>query len=180
MTSRLLAGCSLVSILAVALLGCDGGSDPRPASMRVRSVSGTYDLDGTTWVKCFPDEPEAGKSRRTIDTYASGRITHVEDVFDVPACAGTPDDSAHSTRTGDVDVGPGLAVGWNGAAPEGLADEVTASGVTYTEGGTTLLRTIAYVDDGAEPDRLYTGNEDGPLDGNGYPQQLEGAAALRE
>jgi hypothetical protein len=148
--------------------------------MVVRTVpGGTADLAGTTWTTCFPNEPSPGLSRWTSDAYATGALTHREEIYVASTdCSGPTDPQRAWTVTASLLTAGDRLVGWLGSQPPGLAATVIATGIVVS--GTDprtqqpfSFKDLLLLDDRTSPRLLYSGDDDPPaLDPEGFSTVL--------
>jgi len=184
-----------VLLAAIALAACSSGDDGdgRVGSTVVKAASGApFDLAGTSWASCYPDDPAPGESYGHGWSFGQGTATQRHDVFTGSTdCTGATDPGQHFEVTMSFDADGGdRTVAWEGGvAPAGYPDAVTTTGVTFSisgmsfPGGGSTRKGVAYVDDGKSPAWIFItnpGDDPPPLDAAGYPTVLTTMGHVRE
>lgn len=173
---------ALLLATASLVLGCPA-SDPQgdetetgaSAEFVLRTVSGgSFDAQGMSFVQCIGD-PTSGYTRYWLHLDDAGS-SMVESSHDDPDCS----DAAVDAAQFDIEGGPAgdiSIVGWEpGYQPAHIDVPVTATRIdaqlTGEDGQTLSQRTVLLVDDSVDPPRVYSGRDDGPVDGDGFPTTL--------
>lgn len=154
------------------------GADPW-----VRSTSYAVDLAGTSWTVCFGDEPEPGRSRLRIDSYAAGALTMEQVIFTERSdCTGPIDLAAGFTVVATLTSGGDRPAAWAGGwVPPGLPWTPTATGIDVraedSPFGPFQFKALVFVHDAATPRQLYLGESKGE---DVYPTTLNGSMPMTE
>ncbi len=180
--ARHLIALGVGAVLAGALLGANcspSEEEPVPCCtpplLLVRTATGgSSDVTGTSWAKCFGDDPSPGQSRLTTMTFGVGTFTLTDITYTARTdCTGAMDPSVVA-KAGATTQGDRLAT-WDGTPPPSLATTVTATAVLLSGGEAPLpatLKTLFFVDDLAAPPELHMGGKSATAP-DGYPTTLE-------
>jgi hypothetical protein len=169
---------------AIALGACkkdDGIKKDGTPGLSVSARSGApFDLLGTTWTACNPNDPQAGQSYAHAWSFGTSAATIVHDVHTASTdCTGATDTGQHFDVTMTFAVGPSRNAGWDDPAPSGQPDPVLATSVTFSlSGGLTFpsgvasLDGLAYVDDTGAAPVLFITNPGDVTDPDAVPTTL--------
>ncbi len=154
--------------------GCIADVDEGESDTLVLTISGsTFSRNVNGW---FDSITCNGTSDLTVvgsgNFVLGNEVTATEDGSDVTA---TEMDLAITSVEGTIN-NPDLVADLNAEELCGFDDWVV--GTPKEVLGTTCfpdadLKDVLYIDDTADPDVLYEGSDDGPLDANGYPTEID-------
>lgn len=145
----------------------------------IRWSGSDRDVAGTAWSACHLDEPLEGMSRRAVDSFGASSLSHADVVFPFSLdCTGPTAPSLGGSSTESAYTEGVREVGWAGGLPAGTVRSIVKATATYLwaddgAGNVRSRKTVFYVDgSSADPAALYAGDEDGPLEVDGYPTLL--------
>lgn len=161
---------SFALAILFGLSACDNESN---GQLKVQGVSSDKVSVKGTWVNNCRDD---GAGNGFIDTFAfdKAEVQGVTETWSGDLTCSGASDTTDVFLQAEMSLNGTKTAGWNGTAPSGLPDSLTASRADWVDltDPTVTDEGLLVIDDRFDPHVLYVSDPASPTGGDGYPTEL--------